>query len=71
MESRLEESKHLHRVIVLINDPALASYQEYGQLAVAILKSILLWVTNNEKHFLYPNRMKSALQDLIVELGGD
>lgn len=71
VESRLEESKHLHRVIVLINDPSLANYQEYGQLAVAILKSILKWVTNNEKHFLYPNRMKSALQDLITELGGD
>jgi DNA repair exonuclease SbcCD ATPase subunit len=71
VESRLEESKHLHRVIVLINDPASSSYQEYGQLAVTILKSILKWVTSNENHFLYPNRMKSALQDLITELGGD
>jgi len=71
VESKLEESKHLHRVIVLINDPASASYQEYGQLAVAILKSILKWITNNEKHFRYPNITKSTLQDLITELGGD
>ncbi|MBA7505954.1 hypothetical protein ES706_04634 [subsurface metagenome] len=71
VESKLDESKVLHRIVSFINDPASASYQEYGQLAVAILKSILKWVTNNEKHFLYPNRMKSALQDLITELGGD
>ncbi len=71
VENKLQESKGLHKIVSFINDPALASYQEYGQLAVAILKSILKWVTNNEKHFLYPNRMKSALQDLITELGGD
>lgn len=71
VENKLQESKALHRIVGFINDPALASYQEYGELAVAILKSILKWVTNNEKHFLYPNRMKSALQDLITELGGD
>lgn len=71
VENKLQESKALHKIVSFINDPALASYQEYGQLAVAILKSILKWVTNNEKHFLYPNRMKSALQDLLMELGGD
>ena len=63
--------KALHKIISLISDPASASYQEYDQLTVAILKSILKWVTSNENHFLYPNRMKSALQDLITELGGD
>ena len=71
VENKLQESKALHKIVSFINDPASASYQEYGQLAVAILKSILKWVTNNEKHFLYPNRMKSALQDLVTELGGD
>jgi len=71
VENKLQENKALHKIISFINDPALANYQEYGQLAVAILKSILKWVTNNENHFLYPNRMKSALQDLITELGGD
>jgi predicted nucleic acid-binding Zn-ribbon protein len=71
VENRLQESKALHKIVSFINDPASANYQEYGQLAVAILKSILKWVTSNEKHFLYPNRMKSALQDLITELGGD
>jgi len=71
VENRLQESKALHKIVNFINDPTSASYQEYGQLAVAILKSIFKWVTNNEKHFLYPNRMKSALQDLITELGGD
>ncbi len=71
VENKLQDSKALHKIVSFINDPALASYQEYGQLAVAILKSILKWVTNNEKHFLYPNRMKSALEDLIAELGGD
>ena len=71
VENRLQESKALHKIVSFISDPTSANYQEYGQLAVAILKSILKWVTNNENHFLYPNRMKSALQDLITELGGD
>jgi len=71
MENRLGESKALHNIVSLISDPTSASYQEYGQLAVTILKSILKWVTSNENHFLYPNRIKSALQDLITELGGD
>lgn len=71
MENKLGESKALHKIVSLISDPISASYQEYGQLVVATLKSILKWVSNNENHFLYPNRMKSALQDLITELGGD
>ncbi len=71
VENRLEESKALHKIVYLISDPASASYQEYGQLVVTILKSILKWVTRNDNHFLYPNKMKSALQDLITELGGD
>ena len=71
VENELQESKALHKIVSFINDPASADYQEYGQLAVAILRSILKWVSNNENHFLYPNRMKSALQDLITELGGD
>ena len=71
VENKLQDSKALHKIVSFITDPASAGYQEYGQLAVAILKSILKWVTNNEKHFLYPNRMKSALKDLITELGGD
>ena len=71
VENKLQESKALHKIVSFITDPTSAGYQEYGQLAVAILKSILKWVSNNEKHFLYPNRMKVALQDLIAELGGD
>ena len=71
VENRLQESKALHKIVSFISDPTLANYQEYGQLAVAILKSILKWATNNENHFLYPNRMKTALKELITELGGD
>jgi chromosome segregation ATPase len=71
VESQLGESKYLHKVIFLINNPASASYQEYGQLLVAVVKAILEWVDNHEKHFRYPNNTKSALQDLITELGGD
>ncbi len=71
VESQLEKSKYLHKVIFLINNPASASYQEYGQLLVVVVKAILEWVDNHEKHFRYPNNMKSALQDLITELGGD
>jgi hypothetical protein len=71
VESRLEESKHLHKVMVLINDPASASYQEYGPLLVAVVKAILEWVSNHEKLFRYPNSIKSTLQDLITELGGN
>ncbi len=71
VESRLEESKHLHKVMVLINDPASASYQEYGPLLVAVVKAILEWVSNHEKLLRYPNSIKSTLQDLITELGGN
>jgi len=71
VESRLDESKHLHKVMALIDDPVSASYQEYGPLVVAIVKAILKWVSTNEKHFLYPHSMKSTLQNLLTELGGE
>jgi len=71
VQNRLDKSKHLHKVMFLINDPGSASYQEYGPLLVAVVKAILEWISIHEKHFRYPHNIKSTLQDLITELGGD
>lgn len=71
VESRLDESKHLQKVMALINDPASAGYSEYGPLVVAVVEAVLKWVSTHEKHFLYPHSMKSTLQSLLKELGGD
>ena len=69
VESRLGESRHLQKVVNLMNNPASAGYNEYGPLVVAMAKAILKWISTHEKHFLYPHSMKSALESLLKELG--
>ena len=71
VEHKLQESKALLKIINLINDPSSADYNEYGPLVVALVKAVLQWVSTNEKYFPYPHGMKSALQNLLKDLGGD
>ena len=71
VEHKLQESEALHKVFNLINDPSSAGYNEYGPLVVAMVKALLQWVSTHEKNFPYPHSMKSALQNLLKELGGD
>jgi prefoldin subunit 5 len=71
VESRLQESVGLHKVMNLIHEPGSVSYSEYGPLVVAIAASLQKWVAINEQKFKFPQSIKSGLETLIKELGGD
>lgn len=71
VENRLQESKALHKIVSLINHPESASFEEYGTLLAAVVNSILKWVNANEKRLAYSYSIKSGLQSLLKELGGD
>ncbi len=70
VESKLQESKGLHKVMNLINDPSSVGYTEYGPLVTAMAASIRKWVVVHEQRFKYSHNIKSGLDDLIAGLGG-
>ncbi|MDH5364865.1 MAG: hypothetical protein OEZ07_03120 [Dehalococcoidia bacterium] len=70
-ETQLANSKEVQKLLNVVNNPASAEYKEYGPLVLAIATSIHKWLLNNEHRFKFAHSIKSGLDNLIAELGGD
>lgn len=71
LESRLQESKELHGLVILVNDPVSADYSEFGPVVVALVVAVLKWVKQNERRFGNVYGIKLGLESLIKQLGGE
>lgn len=70
VESQLDNSKELQKLINLINNPASADYDGYGPLVLVVAASLRKWVVNYEHKFKLTYSIKNGLESLISELGG-
>ena len=70
VEAQLSNSKDVQKLLNLVNNPASASYKEYGPLVLTIATSLRKWVVNNEHKFKSVYNIKNAFDILIAELGG-
>ena len=66
----LSDSKALETILRLINNPTSASYEEHGQLVLAIAASLRKWALAYEQKFKSIGNIKLGLDSLIKDLGG-
>ena len=71
VEKKLANSKAVDKMMVFVNSPSVASYVEYGSVAVVFSRALLSWFIANESKFKYPHTIKDGLKALVSELGGD
>jgi len=70
VKSQLSNSKDVQKLLNIVNNPASASYEEYGPLVLTIATSLRKWVASNEHKFKSAYIIKKAFDNLIGELGG-
>ena len=70
VESQLENSKDLQKLINLIKNPASIDYDGYAPLVLVVVASLRKWVVNHEHKFNLTYSIKNGLESLISELGG-
>ena len=66
----LSDSRTFETILSLINNPTSASYEEHGQLVLAIAASLRKWTLANEQKFKSIGSIKLGLDSLIKDLGG-
>lgn len=71
VESRIEDSKELHKILNLITNPTSADYNEHWRLVCVIAGSLRKWVLTNEHQLRSSYSIKDGLGRLVGELGGD
>ena len=66
----LSDSRTLETILSLINHPTSASYEEHGQLVLAIAASLRKWALAYEQKLKSIGSIKLGLDSLIKDLGG-
>jgi predicted nucleic acid-binding Zn-ribbon protein len=69
LESRLENSKGLSRILDLIDDPASADYGTYGPIVLVMGAAIRKWAEAHQHKFAFSYSIKDGLKHLVLALG--
>ena len=69
LESRLENSKELSKILDLINDPASADYGTHGPIVLVMAAAIRKWAEAHQHKFSFSYSIKDGLKHLVLALG--
>ena len=58
------------KLVMLVNEPTSAPYEDYGRLVGRVAKSLWSWVGDNEKHIINPYIIRDWLNSLASQLEG-
>lgn len=70
VEQQLKKYSSARDILDLLQNPALAGYEQYLPLVLVMVKSISVWVTMNKNKFRFASLVDKNLQELARYLGG-
>ena len=70
VQEQIKKDTVARDLLILLQNPVSASYEEYSPLVLVLLKCISIWANINKDKFRFPSLIDKNLEELTRYLGG-